>query len=131
MSKKGRPSKRTPEIDKVIEEALRLGSTRRAACACAGISEDTFAIWLKRYSDFSDLVNRVEGEVERRMAATIIKAANDGDYRAALEWLKRRRPADWGDVSKHEHTGPDGGAIQLQFADQLDRIYGKGGSGGG
>jgi hypothetical protein len=33
------------------------------------------------------------------------------DTTAAIFWLKNRRPADWRD--KQEHTGPDGGPIQV------------------
>ncbi|HRI45151.1 MAG TPA: hypothetical protein PLV39_13410 [Fimbriimonadaceae bacterium] len=54
------------------------------------------------------------------------KTHTEIDAKIALEWLARRRREDWSPTQKHELSGPDGGAIQLQFADQLDRIYGKG-----
>lgn len=79
------------------------------------------ATWIKRYPDFAELVARAEGEVERRMAATIIQAAVDGDYRAALEWLKRRRPADWGETSRYEVSGPDGKPLGAMSADEIER----------
>lgn len=33
------------------------------------------------------------------------------DWRAALEWSKRRRPEDWSEKIKQEHSGPDGGPL--------------------
>lgn len=149
MAKRGRRVKRTVEIDKKIETALATGNTRRAACAFAGISEDTFGRWIEKYADFADLVARSEARCEVQMTAIIYKASQERevtvtktvrrgndvitetvvkkefDWKAALAWLERRKSEDWAARSKHEHTGPDGGAIQLQFADQLDRIYGK------
>jgi len=46
----GRPTKYNEETETRITQALRAGNTRRAACAYAGISQDTFANWLKSNS---------------------------------------------------------------------------------
>lgn len=151
MAKRGRKTKRTPEVLEKIRAALEGGNTRRATCHHAGISEDTFADWMRKYSDFSDLVEMAEASCEFAMVDIVRRAAQerevvvtkrieypDGgvlvetkthteiDAKIALEWLARRRREDWSPTQKHELSGPDGGAIQMQFADQLDRIYGKG-----
>ena len=44
---KGKPYKYNEDVVQRITQALRAGNTRRASCAYAGISEDTFAVWLK------------------------------------------------------------------------------------
>lgn len=36
------------------------------------------------------------------------------DTTAAIFWLKNRRGDQWRDMSKHEHTGKDGGPIQTE-----------------
>ncbi len=36
------------------------------------------------------------------------------DTTAAIFWLKNRRSQEWRDVSRQEHSGPDGGAIQME-----------------
>lgn len=155
MAKRGRRVKRTVEIDKKIETALATGNTRRAACAFAGISESTFQRWFEKYDDFGALVARSEARCEVQMTAIIYKASQERevvvtktvkrgndvitetvvkkefDWKAALAWLERRKSEDWAARSKHEHTGPDGGAIQMQFLENVDRVYGKEGSGGG
>lgn len=39
-------------------------------------------------------------------------------------WLKNRRPAEWKDRSQHEHSGPDGGPINI-LSQLLGDIDGK------
>lgn len=90
----GRKTKRTPEVEQRICDALRSGNTRRAACAYAGIDEKTFANWLARFSDFSDAVKKAEGDCEVRNVAIIQKAAQT-TWQAAAWWLERRQPEHW------------------------------------
>jgi hypothetical protein len=125
-----RPTKRTNETQEKLFEALREGSTRRAACAHAGICEDTLANWLKSFSGFSDRLTREEGLAEKAMADALFRSAKTGDWRAAESWLKRRRPAEWGDKATAEITGPGGGPMQIAFTESLDRVFGEEPDGG-
>lgn len=77
-------------------EALRQGSTRRRACALAGISEDTLARWQRENADFAGAVIKAENQAELTFVKTLLKAAKRGDVRAAKFWLERRRPQEWG-----------------------------------
>lgn len=56
----GKPSKYTPEAIQAICECLERGETRKAACAKAGISQDSFNRWLNEYADFSAAVKNAE-----------------------------------------------------------------------
>lgn len=56
----GRPSKYTPEAVQAICECLERGETRKAACAKAGISDETFRRWLDDYVDFVAAVKNAE-----------------------------------------------------------------------
>jgi transposase len=100
----GRPSKRTPDREARLLEALRAGNTRSAACHYAGIDQGTLANWLARYSDFSDAINKAEADAEVRMVAQIARAAHDGTWTAAAWWLERRRPDDYGRRDRVEIT---------------------------
>ena len=60
----GRPTKYTEQTVAKLLDALRGGNTRRAACAVANISQDTLAVWLKDKPEFSDAVEKAEGEAE-------------------------------------------------------------------
>lgn len=93
----GRKTKRTPELEEKIFEQLQLGCTRRAACAVAGISEETFYCWMREIPEFSELVVAAENQAEAGFTNVIQKAAAAGDWRAAESWLKRRRRDDYGD----------------------------------
>ena len=124
----GRKTKYSPERVVKIVEGLKGGLTKRAAGSLGGISEDTLLLWVNRYSDFAAQVTQAENEAEVRFASVIDKAAfgheattvtritretKDGplveeriethweyDWRAALEWLKRRRRGEWSDLEK-------------------------------
>jgi hypothetical protein len=98
MATRGRKTKRTPEVEKRILDALRVGATQKDACAAAGISWETFDEWCKAFPEFSESVTRAEGACAALMAATIYQAAREQkDWRAAESWLKRRRREEWGD----------------------------------
>jgi hypothetical protein len=97
-------------------DALAAGNTRRAACAFAGISQDSLGRWLRRYADFADAIQKAEGEAELRHVAVVTGAAQAGVWQAAAWWLERRFPNDYGrTVQQVEHSGPGGGPLRLTF----------------
>jgi transposase len=97
-----RPSKYTPERAKRITDALAAGNSRKGAAAYASITEDTLLNWMRRYSDFSGAVKSAEAQAEVAAVACITQAARNGDWRAALTWLERRRHQEWGRVDRLE-----------------------------
>lgn len=107
----GRPTKYNAQTQEKIANALSAGNTRKDSAAYAGISEDTFAIWLARYSDFSDAINKAEADAAVRNVAIIGKAAQAGTWQAAAWWLERRRKTDW--AQRNEYTGADAGPVKV------------------
>jgi hypothetical protein len=89
-----RPTKRTPEREQRLLDAVRAGNTRRASAAYAGVSEDSLERWQQRYAGFADALTRAEAEAEVRNVAIVQQAARD-DWRAAAWWLERRRPEEY------------------------------------
>jgi len=113
-----RPSKYTPERERLVLEAISGGATRRAAALHAGIDEATLYNWLNHYSSFSGRIARAEADVEVRCTALILRAA-EMDPRHAEWWLERRRPDDYG---RRERVTADGRletdtTIRVQYAD--------------
>ena len=108
---KGKPYKYNDEVVTRLTQALRAGNTRRASCAYSGISEDTFAVWLKDIPEFSDAIKKAEGDAELRNVALIQKAASDGTWQAAAWWLERRRKNDF--ALRTEHTGAEGSSVKV------------------
>ena len=97
-----RPTKYTPEVEKRIVDALAGGVSRKAAAEYGGIDEVTLIRWMHRYASFASAVTRAESSVEVSAIVSVRQAWMAGDWRAAIEWLKRRRSAEWGDVQRIE-----------------------------
>lgn len=118
--KRGRWTKRTPEMVEGILQALRDGCTQRDACESNGITWDTFNRWRMEDEEFRRDVSRAESQIARFMAARLRAEAakHDGDWRAAESWLKRRRREDWSE--RQEITGAAGGGLEIvvRFADE-------------
>lgn len=114
-AKRGPKSRRTPEVEARLCEALRDGCTYRAACAFAGISESEFYEWKKESVEFAETITRAEHEAEAGFTRVLKQAAQMGDWRAAESWLKRRRRDDWADNVKSEVSGEGGGALVIRI----------------
>lgn len=120
VTRVGRRTDYSEERAKKITDAIRIGATHRAACNANGISQSTFYLWLKQFPQFSEDVNQAEGQAELNHTTTIAQAAAGkivvkekitekngvrtiereyipADWRASIEWLKRRRRPDYGD----------------------------------
>jgi transposase len=120
-----RPTKYTPETAKKIVDAIRVGATFNLACAYGGISEDTFANWRQRYSDFADAVKEAEGVAAVKWLAVIDKAAQEGAWQAAAWKLERKYPQQYGRrvINSFEDFNPD--KIPDMTDDELDALYSK------
>lgn len=117
-----RPTKLTAETSKAITDALEFGATYRDAAEAAGVWYTTFLAWMKKgeeqntgaYHEFHDQVRQAEASARLKFTAVIATSAKEGDWRAALEFLKRRDPENWREISGVEMTGKDGGAIETK-----------------
>jgi len=95
-SKMARPTKYNDAKAAQITTLLRGGCTRKDAAGSVGISSDTLVRWSRSNADFAALVESAEAYAAVKMT-TIVTAAAATEWRAALEWLKRRRREEWGD----------------------------------
>lgn len=89
-----RPTKYSDELATQICKALTAGNTRKDSYTMAGISADTFAAWLKRFSAFLVSVKAAEAEARVRNVAIINNAAVK-NWKAAAWWLERKDPDNW------------------------------------
>lgn len=95
--RRGRPSKRTPEIEAAIADCLRLGMSIPQTCAACGVSETQFRNWRKHFRDFQELVRLAEAEAVKLNLAVIQAAAASGkSWQAAAWFLERKHPEQWG-----------------------------------
>lgn len=103
-----RPTKLTPKTQSAIVDAIGYGATYAAAAGSAGVEYETFYNWMVRGSRggdapedapfirFFNAVKKAEAECELKYTKVIFDKSKR-DWRAALEWLKRRRRPAWGD----------------------------------
>lgn len=100
-----RPSKLNPETADKIIDAILHGCTYKDACEAAGIWFTTFNDWMKqgeeatsgKYYEFNHRVQAANAQCAVNFTRVIQSAAAKGDAKYALEWMKRRRRAEWGD----------------------------------
>lgn len=113
----GRPSKLNEVVKKRLIGALERGAYKEDACHYAGISVATFYRWMDKgeaqekgeYKQFREAVELAEANSTMISLDTIVKAEQEGDWRAAAWKLERRQPDRWGRVErqtiKAEHSG--------------------------
>jgi hypothetical protein len=78
------------------------------------------------YVDFVEAVEKARAQSEMRNVGLIQKAAVDGTWQASAWWLERSFPKRWGRSDRVEHTGADGGPLEVQVTmDELEEKVGQ------
>jgi hypothetical protein len=97
----------TPEQRKTVRAMAAFGIPQMEIANVVGISDRT----LRKV--FRDELDKAATEANAKVAEVCFRMATSGTVPAAtFFWLKTR--AGWREVSRHEHTGGDGGPVQLQ-----------------
>lgn len=124
-----RKSKYTDETVAKVVKAIKLGATYELAANYAGISYELLRQWMHEKVAFLVAIKAAEGEAALGWLTKIQEAANDGDWHAAAWKLERRYPEAYGRTvqsqqvnAKHEHSGPNGAPIPVQFFDAAAAI---------
>jgi transposase len=134
-------TKLNPERQARIVEALNNGNYIETAARYAAITPQAMYKWLNRgnaerqrilegedplpeeqiYVDFVEAVEKARSQAEMRNVGLIQKAAVDGTWQAAAWFLERSYPKRWGRSDRLEHTGADGGPMEVQVSvEQLE-----------
>ncbi len=147
--KGGRPSLYKPEHAETARKLCKLGATTSELADFFDVSVSTVSLWLVTHPEFSEAVkkgkevadDRVEESLYRRacgyehdevdirvvaneLVMTPIRKHYPPDSTAMIFWLKNRRADQWRDKTQQEHTGKDGGPIQLSTLDD-DQLKAK------
>lgn len=121
------PTLLTPELTLRLFTALRAGNYRRAACAYAGLSYQTFYEWMNkgkeegqpRMTEFRNAVLHAERESEASMVL-LWRTHMKTDYKAIRDFLERRHPSRWSRRLRMEHSTEPGKPMQLEHQHRLD-----------
>jgi len=103
-----RPTILTNEVQEKIVKDISLGVSYVDAAGACGIDYITFNNWMKRgqeekkgkYFYFFYAVSQAKSVAFANFTKVITKASMDGEWRAALEYLKRHDPDNWGDKNQ-------------------------------
>jgi hypothetical protein len=103
-----------------LAEAIRAGNFYEAACGYAGIDYATFRRWMERgeresrgaYRALRDAIEKAEAVAEVTVVAQW-RSQIPTSWQAARDFLARRFPSRWRPVERFEHSGPDGGPIDI------------------
>lgn len=111
-----RPTKLTPAVTRRICRAIELGVSYAHAASAASVGASTMREWMATNPAFLAAVEAAEGKGVEANFRRIIQQASNGDWRAAAWILEHRFPAIYGQqVTKHEHSGPEGKPLQVEF----------------
>jgi hypothetical protein len=114
----GRPTRYSKEISDALVKAMATGLSLEAAAASIGISPRVVFDWQSRHPEFLQAVQ--EGRQQallfwERKAIAMAEGAPGNAQLVMLALKNRSRAASgWHDAQRLEHTGNDGGPVQVQ-----------------
>ena len=125
-SGRARAGKRAPRNTRDWEAQFLNGfkatGTVAGGCDRAGIVRSTAYRARHRDEAFSLKWADIDAEVTDRLEATALLLAMRGSERLIEFMLKARRPEMYRERHTLEHTGPDGGPVQLDALGDLSRL---------
>ena len=124
---RGRKPKLTPEVQKIIVDAIAGGNYNDIAADYAGVGRTTFYRWMEKgeeaasgiYRDFWDAVKKASAQAEVRNVTAIER---DPSWQAKAWWLERKHNDRWGRKERHELTGADGGPVAIDWAGAIQEL---------
>lgn len=149
MAKRGRPSSYKDEYAEQARKLCLLGATDDDLAEFFGVSNRTIYRWQTQHDGFCQALKAgkdvADDRVERSLyhkavgytfdAVKIFMPSGAAEpvyapYKehvppsdtAAIFWLKNRRKGDWRDKHEHEHSGKDGGPIEISDLEFARRI---------
>lgn len=125
-------TKRTPKLVDAVLEGLAQGRTLTALCKEHGFSQSTWANWIARDHDLAkayydarsvgadsiadEIMDIVDSAKEETVAVAKARLRADTRLRLLAKW----QPDKYGEKVDVRHAGPDGGAVQVAYANVGD-----------
>jgi hypothetical protein len=108
--KRGRPTIRTAENEKIILETLQLGMKLEDAARSAGITYESFLQWRKAVPEFAAKASEAILQSKKKLVELVVTAAQDPKHwPAAMRLLECRFPEEFATA-----------AVQLQLNQQIN-----------
>lgn len=114
----GRPTLYRPAIGQQLIDAMATGLSLEAAAAQIGLSPRVVFDWQQKYPEFLQAVQEGRQRALLFWERRAIALAEGAPGNAALVTLalknRSRAASGWHDAQRLEHTGTDGGPVQVQ-----------------
>lgn len=125
-----RPTKRTVEVTKKIEEVAALDGSVEEMAYYAGVHRDTLYLWLKQDKTFSDRIAELRERPVLKARQTVVKSLEDPDR--AFRYLERKRKREFSTRTETDittngesmNTNPKLDSLIAQIEDGLDNAKG-------
>ena len=108
----GRPTVYDPTMPEQLIEHMRQGYSKTAAAFLMGISTRHLIDWAKKYPEMADALEFGQGARTHFHETRLMTAIEGPQVTSAIFALKNAAPHEFRD--RHEITGADGGAIQVE-----------------
>ncbi len=118
MAEVGRPTEKTPEVIRKIEEAAAMDCSMEEIAFFANIHRATLYRWIKEDKELKDRIDELKQTPFLKARQTILKSISENPQ-YAFEYMKRKKKDEFSD--RQELTGKDGGELKINIID-----YGKG-----
>ena len=143
--KNGRPTRYLVAYNKRAKRLALLGCTDAQIAASFEVSEQTINSWKQKFPKFLESLKKGRVDADGKVVRSLYERATGyshpdthftvideeviatpttkhypPDTSACIFWLKNRRPDLWRDVQRHEHSGPGGGAVQVEHMSAED-----------
>lgn len=119
-----RPSDYDPAYCDLLQAHFADGFSFESFGGVVGVSKQTLYNWLDKHPEFLDAKKRYETASqlawEKRLHA--LATSGDGNATAIIFGLKNRAPESWRDVKATEITGANGGPVQTDNVQRVERI---------
>lgn len=144
----GRPTDYRPEYAEQAYKLCLLGATDKAMADFFRTSEQTLNAWKAAQPKFLEALRAGKAKADAEMAHSLYHRGKGysheavkifmpagatepvyapyierypPDTQAASLWLRNRQPGIWREKTEHEHTGKDGGPIEMSIDDRRAR----------
>lgn len=111
----GRPSKYDPKYCKMVVDDMAQGMSLTAFAGLIGVDRSTIDEWRNTHPEFSLACRQGQGARTRFLESGMLHPEMPGPAVNARRFaLANAAPEEWREKQQVEHSGPDGGAIQVR-----------------
>lgn len=110
----GRPTEFKAEYGEEILQLMATGLSLTAAAAELGFHRQRVYEWVDKHPEFADAVKLAMSKRQLFLERRLLAAEQGPIVTSTIFALKNAAPADWRDKQEIEHTGANGGAIEVK-----------------